>query len=178
MLFRRVFTFVAMLLAMALPSQAETLDHIEKRIEAGTEIQQISTEDLARAMAKGEAILFDVRADDEFAVSRIPGAIRLDPTMDAKEFLAIYGPEIMQKKAVFYCSVGRRSTAMAERVAEVHGDMGHHLYNLRGGIFRWHGEKRHLVNAQGDTDFVHPYNWFWKRVTMRPKMTRYKPAID
>ncbi|MEM6492484.1 MAG: rhodanese-like domain-containing protein, partial [Pseudomonadota bacterium] len=55
-------------------------------------------------------LLFDVREDDEYAVSRLPGALRLDPDADVDAFMAQYGALIGGRDVIFYCSVGVRSS--------------------------------------------------------------------
>lgn len=110
-------------------------------------------------------VLFDVREIDEFKVSHLPGAIRIDPGITAEAFEAQYGASLKGKTAVFYCSVGRRSSSLAQRVisAEAAPDTAI-IYNLIGGIFLWRNEERALVDDNGVTDAVHPYNRFWGRL--------------
>ncbi len=77
------------------------------------------------------------------------------------------------KTAVFYCSVGVRSSRLAERVAQglkARGAVA--VDDLAGGIFAWHGEARPLVDAKGPTDFVHPYDATWGRLLARPQLAR------
>ena len=109
-----------------------------------------------------EVVLFDVRAADEFAVSRIPEAIHLDPSIDGREFHRRYGERIRNRDVIVYCSVGLRSSRVAERLKSALSVAGpRSVANLRGGIFRWSNEGRPLVGPDGATRLVHPLNAFW-----------------
>lgn len=113
-------------------------------------------------------VLFDVREPAEFAVSRIAGAVRVDPEMTADAFLARYGDLIDGRTAVFYCSVGVRSAKMISRLQSAGGAArSAELRNLEGGIFRWHNEKRPLVDADGPTAKVHRFDAYWGRLLAR-----------
>jgi rhodanese-related sulfurtransferase len=130
----------------------------------------------------GKVLLFDVREPDEFAVSHLPGAIRLAPDASIDQFYKHYGTRLEGIMPIFYCSVGRRSNALAEAVA-AHGRLDTKRQpitptNLRGGIFRWHNEAKPLVNVQGTTDQVHPYNGFWRRLLEHPDRSAYAPAAS
>jgi rhodanese-related sulfurtransferase len=166
-------------------SQAQTaLARIESSIAEDSQIVQISSDavlDLLDDNA-GKVLLFDVREQDEFAVSHLPGAIRLAPDASVDQFYEIYGTRLEGVMPIFYCSVGRRSNALAEAVA-AQGRLNTKRQpitptNLRGGIFRWHNEAKPLVNVQGTTDQVHPYNWFWRRMLDHPDRSTYAPAAS
>ncbi len=121
-------------------------------------------------------VLFDVRTEAEFEVSHLQGAIRLEPDSDPQVFLAEYGDLLGKRLVVFYCSTGRRSTALAEAVSTelaVQGRASQAPANMEGGIFQWHNEKRPLYDREGITDYIHPYNWYWKRLLDRKDLARY-----
>ena len=122
-------------------------------------------------------MLFDVREKDEYAVSHLLGAVQIDPDLTGEEFLATYGDLLSnQKRAVFYCSVGVRSSEMAIRVRNAMGTSeASNLHNLQGGIFRWHNESLPLAKGAKSTDFVHPYNWRWGKLVNRSDLIRYDP---
>jgi rhodanese-related sulfurtransferase len=130
----------------------------------------------ALAARAEKPIVFDVREESEFAVSHLPGAIRLDPGMSAEAFRARYGDALKGKSVVFYCSVGKRSSLLAERVktvAETSGAVA--IHNLDGGLFRWHNEGRSLSSARGETRVIHPYDTFWGRYLRRQDQVTYTP---
>jgi len=122
-----------------------------------------------------ETVFFDVREPDEFHVSHLQNAIRVDPDLSGEEFLKRYGDQIEGKDLLFYCSVGMRSSAMAARVQSSWQDAGsRQIYNLEGGIFGWHNDQRTLFDAAGKTDYVHPFNAYWGRMINDQNLVRYE----
>ncbi|MEL7047872.1 MAG: rhodanese-like domain-containing protein [Pseudomonadota bacterium] len=126
---------------------------------------QISPSDDASANPD-RPLVFDVREAAEFHVSHLPGAIRIDPAMSSAEFLRVYGDQLQKRSAVFYCSVGVRSAKFISRLVRAGLDR-RRVENLEGGLFRWHNEQRHLVNASGPTDHIHGFNAYWGRLLTR-----------
>lgn len=126
------------------------------------------------ALAPDDVVLFDVRETAEYEVSRLPGAIRVDLDVDDASFLAAHGAAAEGRVVVFYCSVGRRSSMLAERLQDdlfARGAAG--VANLEGGIFEWHNEARPLVDAIGATRSVHPYDRWWGRYVADEAALRY-----
>jgi rhodanese-related sulfurtransferase len=117
----------------------------------------VDTHELARWL-EGESppILLDARSEEEFAVSHLSGARRVDPEATAEEL-----PELAAgARAVVYCSVGYRSAAIARRLRKA----GHRdVYNLEGGIFAWANEGRELRRGDARVRVVHPYTARWGR---------------
>ena len=121
-------------------------------------------------------LLFDVREAGEFAVSHLPGAVRIDPRLDAEDFLERYGARLRGQTALFYCTTGQRSTALAERIQallDARGIRDIRIANLYGGILHWHNEELPLVDTQGPTRRVHPYNWARKWLLDQPGAAAY-----
>jgi len=168
---------VALGVVSAPPALAGNLQStIEDVARRWPDIGHIAPARLAALMADGQAVLFDVRTPAEYRVSRLPGAVRVEPGMRAAAFLDRYGDTVEGKTAVFYCSVGVRSSRLAERVAKALKARGATAVDdLAGGIFAWHGEARALVDAVGPTDFVHPYDASWGRLLGRPGLARTEP---
>jgi rhodanese-related sulfurtransferase len=109
-------------------------------------------------------IMFDVRTSREFDVSHIAGSVHVDPEMKPEEFQKRFAHMIQERDVVFYCSVGLRSSAFAERIRSVAiGARTDHVCNLRGGLFRWHNERRPLVNSDGSTVQIDAFNAYWSR---------------
>ncbi len=130
-------------------------------------------------MDSDKYLIFDVREKDEFAVSHIKDAIWVDPAIDVASFYEKFEHQIEEKTVILYCSVGVRSTRLAEKLMMKLSRDNIRIYNLENGIFGWHNESRPLfkINEVRDsdmTDFVHPYNIFWKRMLNRKHLTRYK----
>jgi len=124
------------------------------------------------AMGDGGAdvLLLDVRELEEFQVSRIEGAERVDPGISTSTFLKTYGERAAGKHVVLYCSVGVRSSKLAARVQDQLRTVGAlSVSNLEGGIFRWHNEQRPLSDDNGETQLVHKYDAQWGRLVERQR---------
>jgi sterol desaturase/sphingolipid hydroxylase (fatty acid hydroxylase superfamily)/rhodanese-related sulfurtransferase len=76
--------------------------------------------------------LFDVRTAEEYAVSCIPGARRVEPNARVKTVR-----EMMDRTrpAVFYCSLGYRSSALVSAMQDA--GITNNIFNLEGSIFAW-----------------------------------------
>ena len=151
---------------------APQLGQLERTIEdvarRWPNLQHVSADGVANMMASKNAVLFDVRTEQEYGVSHLEGAIRVDPAIDSAEFLKTHAAATKGKTAVFYCSVGVRSSKLAERVGhglKQAGALG--TQNLRGGIFAWHQEGRQLHDAKGPIELVHPYDKTWGKAIKR-----------
>ena len=136
--------------------------------------------DAYQSLDAEKTVVFDVRKQSEFDVSHLDGAIRVDPNIKANEFIEQFGEQVEGKTVVFYCSVGRRSSMLAERVDNVLAEQGNtKSYNLIGGVFQWHNEDRPLTSINGNaTDAVHPYNNFWGRLITDKSSIRFKPDTE
>ena len=118
-------------------------------------VAQLSTADLSAWLndpKRDQPILLDVRAEEEFAVSHLRGATRVEPSAKAEKVLAWLPPG---RPVVTYCSVGYRSSEFAERLQKA-GRAS--VYNLEGSIFQWANEGRPIEADGHPADKVHPYN--------------------
>ena len=161
------------------------LERIERSLEEDSSIRHVDVENIFSSLnsRSDNTYLFDVREPDEYAVSHLAGAIRLDPESDPGEFLETYGYLLEQGDVIFYCAVGTRSTELAQEVADLIDDQASQAEtairapaNMKGGIFHWHNDALPLVDAAGTTDLVHPYSWFRKRLLLRTDKASYAPA--
>jgi rhodanese-related sulfurtransferase len=121
-------------------------------------VEWISTSELADWLAdkrRPSPVLLDVRTPEEWNVSHLPGARRVDPSTSA-ETLAADLPK--DTPIVTYCAVGYRSGEMADRLRVVGFS---NVRNLEGSIFQWANEHRPLVRGDERVSTVHPYNRFW-----------------
>lgn len=151
------------------------LADVERQVDQRYDtIKHVSAGDVAKLMKREpNVVVFDVRKPGEYAVSRIAGATRVDPGISKAQFMARFADKLRGKKVVFYCSVGVRSSRLAERVGDALSGLGvTYVANMRGGIFRWHNQSRPLENDQGRTPFVHPYDKTWGRYVERNDLTR------
>jgi len=127
-------------------------------------------------MKQEDVVVFDIREQDEFAVSHLEGAIWADPDIKASTFLKNYGEIIGDKAVILYCSVGVRSSRLAEKLQAEMTETAE-IYNLEKGIFGWHNEKRPLYQTSitetvEPTDYIHPYNFVWGRMVNRGALKR------
>lgn len=97
--------------------------------------------------------LLDVRTEEEFAVSHLRGARRVDPAERASSLLQTLDAN---RPVVLYCSVGYRSSQMADQL-RVLGRTN--VFGLRGAVFAWANAGLPLVNDHGQpTPLVHPFS--------------------
>ncbi len=139
---------------------------------------QLAPVELEKLRTAGtELLVLDSREDNEFKVSHLPGAVRVPPAMSAATFLEQFGATLKGKTIVVYCSVGVRSSKFVERVGEAAIEAGaSKIYNLEGGIFRWHNEKRPLNSGSSATDEVHPYSRSWQAYIERTERAAMTPG--
>lgn len=154
-----------------LPDPADprtTMQDVEAAVARMLPVPEITTAELARRIGGGERILLlDVREPAEFAQSRIPGALRVPPDALAAAVLAEHGARMAGTTVVLYCAVGWRSGLMLQGVWQAAAEApAAALFNLRGGIFRWHAERRPLELAAG-AEGVHQFNAAWGLLLQR-----------
>lgn len=103
--------------------------------------------------------VIDARGPEEFRVGRLPGALNLE----SAAAVAARFPD-RDAPLVVYCSVGYRSAKVAAGL----GALGYsRVENLRRGIFGWAGQGRPMVDDEGGTDRVHPYDRIWGALAPR-----------
>ena len=127
------------------------------------EVEWTDTKTLARWMERSSSsrpVVVDARTEEEFNVSHLRGALRVDPDRPDVESLRI--PQ--DTTVVVYCSVGYRSAAIVEQLNAAGLD---EVYNLRGGIFAWANEGRPLYRDGKAVEIVHPYDRIWGRLLRR-----------
>lgn len=137
-------------------------EHIEKEFE---DVDHISTDTLAALLDadRSKVLLIDARGPDEYAVSRIPGALNAQDPDAVKAILeAIKTGD--PSSIITYCSIGYRSAELAEML-EKDDDVKLPIKNVVGSIFRWANEDRPLETADGQpAKKVHPFNETWGRL--------------
>jgi rhodanese-related sulfurtransferase len=145
-----------------------TLQAVEDAITRLLPEPEITTAALAARLAAGERIiLFDTREPDEYAQSHLPGALRVAPDASASAILAQYRALMADATVVVYCSVGWRSGLVVQAIRRAaHEAPAKAIFNLRGGIFRWHAEGRPLEFGPGASG-VHPFSRDWGQLLKR-----------
>ena len=137
-------------------------------------VLSISTDSLAERLSGDAAprpVLLDARSPEEYAVSHLPGAHRVDPAADAYPSLDTLAADT---PLVVYCSVGYRSAGVAQALR----DQGFtNVANLKGSIFRWANEGRPVYRDGQRVATVHPYDATWGRL-LADSLHAYRPLSD
>lgn len=150
------------------------LDDIIKKIKEDYKVQHISNEQF-RQIPTDNIVIFDVRKLKEYQVSHIKNAIHLDPKTSPDDFLKQHTDKLKGKTAVFYCSVGKRSSRMLSKLKAKLAETGiHQAYNLEGGAFKWHNDKIDFVKDNKVTRNIHPYNAYWGRLIENKPLIKYQ----
>ena len=124
-------------------------------------VEWITTQQLSDWLAdkhREKPVLLDVRTEEEWKMSHLAGARRVDPGAPAESAVAGIGKDA---PIVTYCAVGYRSGDFANRLREAGFT---HVQNLEGSIFQWGNEHRPLVQGDKPVSLVHPYNKLWGRL--------------
>ena len=119
------------------------------------EVPQLATAELGHWLAatnRVPPVLLDVRTPAEYRVSHLPGAQSVMPGATLATVRALI-PE--HRPVVVYCSVGWRSSELAQRLRQ---DGLTNVMNLEGSIFAWANENRPLEADGRAVTTVHPYN--------------------
>lgn len=139
-------------------------------------MSHISRADLEKELSSSDLVILDTRPEKEYNVSHIEGALQVDPDITPDSFRVRYGQALKNKKIIVYCSVGKRSSILGNRMQSIALEAGAmSVQNLEGGLFGWHNDSRPLVNASGETASIHPYNAYWGRLIENRDEIRYRP---
>lgn len=152
---------------------------IEEQVDRDyPKVKQLSICDLDKLLEQGKPVrLLDVRSVAEYTVSHLAGAVRVEPLsrLDRTSYWPTRS-DCANNYIVLYCSVGVRSSMMGQHFQKEFARLGAlQVYNLRGGIFGWHNERRPLVNISGRTDYVHPYDEKYRNLILRERLVSYTP---
>ena len=136
-------------------------------------VRQLSPAQLAAWLAdpaRPQPLLLDVRLPEEFAVSHLASARRVDFGSRAADVLAGVPAE---QPIVCYCAAGFRSSSLAQRLVRA----GHReVFNLEGAIFDWACEGRLLVRGEEAVREVHPFNWLG-RLMLPCQVVAARPSL-
>jgi rhodanese-related sulfurtransferase len=124
-------------------------------------VERITTQQLADWLAnksRPPPVLLDVRTEEEWDVSHLPGARRVDPNASVEPVISGLPKETL---VVTYCAVGYRSGELATKLRAAGFT---HVRNLEGSIFQWANEYRPLVRGDEPVTTVHPYSRLWGRL--------------
>ena len=125
-------------------------------------VAQVSTDTLESWLDEpGQAerpLLLDVREPEEYEVSHLEGAVAAPSRAAALEALEGSSPD---RPVVLYCSVGYRSSEVADYLAK---QGFRKVYNLEGSIFAWANEGRSVYRGGERVHVVHPYDGVWGKL--------------
>jgi len=157
---KRAAAFISLATLYFSPVSAQTWDSmtqtIRKRFPA---VRQLPVQDLALWLANTnksrDLLLIDVRRPEEFAVSQLRGARNLITVAEVRAAVASTAQPI-----VVYCSVGYRSSALAEKLQKAGLT---NVFNLEGSIFAWANEGRPVYRGANEVRpaRVHPFDEKW-----------------
>lgn len=105
--------------------------------------------------------LVDARSEEEFAVSHLPGAHRIDSESTASAAHSVLDTE---RPVVIYCAAGYRGATLA-RCLQNAGCRD--VWNLEGGIFAWANARLPLERDGQPVERVHPYLRIFSRLLKR-----------
>ncbi len=151
-----------LLSACAGRTESPDLAQIKQTVrERFPDVTQVSTVQLSEWLAAPEAerpILLDARSPDEFEVSHLPNA---RPAADEAQALEELRGTAQSRRIVAYCSVGWRSSALAQKLkARGYANVS----NLEGSIFQWANEGRPVYRDGQQVSQVHPFDAKWGRL--------------
>ena len=134
---------------------------IERRFP---EVSWLTTEQLAlwgHDPSKPQPLILDARTEDEFRVSRLSRAVRIDPYRPSLRPLRGFRNN---SPVVVYSSAGYRGAGVASWLARA----GYtNVLNLSGGIFAWVNEGRPIFRGETPSAQVHPYDQKWGLLVKR-----------
>lgn len=138
--------------------QKPTWESINRTIDRKfPSVQNINPIELKNELeGSNNIILIDVRDEDEYEVSHIPGALHFENSNNVTFS--------KNSPIVVYCSVGLRSAVFAKKL-EHKGFLN--VKNLRGSIFEWANRGFPLLRNGTTTTKVHPYNKAWGQLLKR-----------
>ncbi len=137
----------------------ETIELVRDRFP---DAKQMSTQELAQLLRNDARILIiDTREPDEYAVSHLQGAHLATNIGDALKVIESTSQD--DPIVVVYCSVGYRSSKIAQRLER----MGvRQVFNLEGSLFQWANEGRALHRGAEQVQSVHPYDKDWGKLLL------------
>ncbi len=125
------------------------------------DVPQLSTKELyswLKSEKNKSLVLFDVREPEEYEVSHLAGAYLVATEAEAFDIINRQGKD---RTIVLYCSVGYRSSKLAEALQSRGYEK---VFNLEGSIFQWVNEGKEIYRGSERVYTVHPYNSIWKQL--------------
>jgi rhodanese-related sulfurtransferase len=124
-------------------------------------VRQVAPADLVEWMRdpnRPPPLLVDARSTEEFGLSHLQGAVRVDPKQPD---LAAFAHVPRDQPLVVYDAAGVMGAAMVVGLTQAGFSR---VSSLDGGIFRWVNEGHPVVNDSGPSAKVYPLSWSWGRL--------------
>ena len=131
---------------------------VRERFPDVSQLSPLSLDAWLRDAQRVAPQLVDARSEEEFVVSHLPGARRIDPRSSASAALSAFDPN---GPVVVYCSAGYRGSMLARRLQNAGR---RDVWNLEGGIFAWANAGLSLECAGQPAQRVHPYSRVFSRL--------------
>lgn len=115
----------------------------------------ISISDALDHLKKRDAVFLDIREEEEYKVSHLKTALRMDPNAETIQDLNCKKDQLI----IVYCSIGARSQTFGEQLKKA----GYtNVYNLYGGLFNWANHHYPMIDSKGEhTTVIHGYSKSW-----------------
>ncbi len=176
---RNTAVLLTLILVAAACSTPESLDRPTLAAEATVlaafpDITHIAPETAATdldAPFDARPVLLDVRSTDEYNVSHLLGAMRVDPGLEDLAPLDSLGKD---REIIVYCATGWRSSTLARRLEE---EGFTNVRNIIGSIFRWTNEGLPVFREGERVNEVHPVSARFEPM-LDPSMVTYRPRVD
>jgi rhodanese-related sulfurtransferase len=104
----------------------------------------VDVTEAARAAESGEALLLDVREDDEWAAGRAPTAVHVPMSRLRQDTVP------RDRRVLVLCRVGGRSAAVAQALEQ----LGYDVANVTGGMLTWSAAGLPVVRDGGQPGTV------------------------
>ena len=140
------------------------------------EPDEIDAKALYTLFGRSRTILIDVRLAEEFAVSRIKGAIHAEHTTEPETLVRHLGARLKGAEVFLYCTLGPRSVSLGINVKDaLLGAGARNVRTLKVGLIGWANANLPMVDAKGPTRFVHPADQNTIQWLTDPTRARFEP---
>lgn len=164
-------TFLLLASFLKISCGQESFEQILQETCKDFNVQNIQPDSLLKLKSKFH--LLDTRESSEFEVSHLANAVFVgydDFNFDSLKDFA------KNDTIVVYCSIGYRSSKIAEKLQK---EGFKNVFNLYGGIFQWVNSELPVYRDGKEIKEIHPYNTLWGKLVQNPKIKKkYEPKPD
>lgn len=154
MIMKILVTLLIILITSSTFGQSD--DYKKMLVKYYNDFTTITIEDALKHVQQKDALFLDIRSQDEFRVSHIKNANRMN--LDGSSIDDLKNVD-KSKLIIVYCSVGVRSQSFGEML-EKKGFTN--VKNIYGGLFYWANMKYPMVDVkENKTDRIHGFNKDW-----------------